>query len=177
VITETMIKAALDGKFYAVNFNTGRVVTLDVGKDHIPDHKPLFYDFVSDKPPVKEVVVTPPAESDELAEGPVLVDRAPTLKEILDAVSAVLRIGRLDLMSLRRAQHISQGRQIFYWFARYYTARSYPEIGLFCGKRDHSTVIHGVRKIDREFDGLRLKMEAIAARIGVDLSEPLREAA
>jgi hypothetical protein len=175
MMMEAMIKRALDGNFFAVNFNTGRIVTVDVPHDYIPDHKPMFYDFVSDKPPIKEA--PPVIELDEIAAGSLLVDRAPKLKEILDAVSAVLRIGRLDLMSLRRAPHITQGRQIFYWFARYYTARSYPEIGLFCGKRDHSTVIHGVRKIDREFEALRPRMEAIAARIGVDLSLPLREAA
>ena len=172
--TEKMIKAALDGQFFAINFNTGRVMAIEVAKDYIPDHKPQFFDFLSMKAPLKEAK---PIEVDEIAAGAVVVNGAPTLKEILSTVGAVLKIGKLDLISPRRAPNICQARHIFFWFARHYTARSYPEIGMFCGNRDHSTVMHGIKKIDRDFESLRFKIEAIAARLGVDLEDRVQSAA
>lgn len=80
------------------------------------------------------------------------VDGCPTLRSVMEVVSRVYKIGILDILSPRRAAHICEARQAFYWLCRNQTARSYPEIGLFCNKRDHSTIIMGIRKIERTFD-------------------------
>lgn len=97
-----------------------------------------------------------------------------SLEQILEAVSKSLKVGRLDLFSHHRLPHLVEARQMFYWFARVYTARSYPEIGRFL-KRDHCTVMHGVRKIENRKAAFWPKIRTIANELGVDLYE--REAA
>lgn len=92
--------------------------------------------------------------------------RAITLGEIMAAVSRALRIGTLDMVSTRRAYDIAEARQIFQWFARTYTGRSYPEIGRFC-KRDHATVMHGFRKIEARKEALAPKLKAVARELGI----------
>jgi chromosomal replication initiation ATPase DnaA len=92
----------------------------------------------------------------------------PALSEVLDAVSRALRIGKLDLVSMHRARHLTEARQIFYWIARKHTARTYPEIGRFI-RRDHATIIHGVQKIDAALDYFWPRIERVAAELGIDL--------
>lgn len=93
-----------------------------------------------------------------------------SMEQILKGVCTALRVGKLDMYSPHRAAHLVEARHIFYWCARYFTARSYPEIGRFI-KRDHATVMHGVRKVDQNFVKLAPKLRAVAAEIGVKLCE------
>jgi chromosomal replication initiator protein len=44
-------------------------------------------------------------------------------------------------------------RQIGMWLAKQLTARSLPEIGRRFGNRDHTTVLHAIRKIEGELNG------------------------
>jgi len=53
-----------------------------------------------------------------------------------------------DLKSERKQKNIALPRQIAMFFARRYTGASFPEIGEKFGGKDHSTVIHAVRKIE-----------------------------
>ncbi|MFQ5788801.1 MAG: chromosomal replication initiator protein DnaA [Thermodesulfobacteriota bacterium] len=53
-----------------------------------------------------------------------------------------------DLKSIRKQKNIAVPRQIAMFFARRYTGASFPEIGEKFGGKDHSTVIHAVRKIE-----------------------------
>lgn len=92
------------------------------------------------------------------------------METIIEAVGRVLRVGRRDLISPHRAAHITEARHIFYWFARVYTARSYPEIGRFIN-RDHATVMYGVQKIEANKLKLWPKLKAVAQQLGVDLYE------
>lgn len=92
------------------------------------------------------------------------------LDAVMAAVGKVMQVTRRDLVSPRRFKHLAEARHIFYWFARYYTARSYPEIGRFI-KRDHCTVMHGVRKIDANKLSLMPKLRRVADALGLDLYE------
>ena len=82
-----------------------------------------------------------------------------TIDEIQRAVSAHFDLKQLDLISARRAVAIARPRQIAMYLAKRLTTRSLPEIGRKFGNRDHSTVIHAVRRIeelrvkDGEIDG------------------------
>ncbi|TKD52218.1 chromosomal replication initiator protein DnaA [Sphingomonas baiyangensis] len=82
-----------------------------------------------------------------------------TIDEIQKAVSAHYEVKQLDLVSERRAVAIARPRQIAMYLAKKLTTRSLPEIGRKFGNRDHSTVIHAVRRIedlrgkDSEIDG------------------------
>ncbi|MBA16975.1 MAG: chromosomal replication initiator protein DnaA [Sphingomonas sp.] len=87
------------------------------------------------------------------------VQRRITIDEIQRAVSAHFDLKQLDLISERRAVAIARPRQIAMYLAKRLTTRSLPEIGRKFGNRDHSTVIHAVRRIedlrgkDGEIDG------------------------
>src|SRR5690606_6004514 len=82
-----------------------------------------------------------------------------TIDEIQTAVSAHFEVKKIDLISERRAVAIARPRQIGMYLAKRLTTRSLPEIGRKFGNRDHSTVIHAVRRIeelrgkDLEIDG------------------------
>jgi chromosomal replication initiator protein len=71
-----------------------------------------------------------------------------TIDEIQRAVSAHFDVKQLDLVSERRAVAIARPRQIAMYLAKRLTTRSLPEIGRKFGNRDHSTVIHAVRRIE-----------------------------
>jgi len=55
-----------------------------------------------------------------------------------------------DLKSEKRLKAFVQARQIALWLCRDMTTASYPDIGGKFGGKDHSTVIHSVKKIDRQ---------------------------
>ncbi|WP_404339799.1 chromosomal replication initiator protein DnaA [Sphingomonas sp. MMS12-HWE2-04] len=82
-----------------------------------------------------------------------------TIDEIQRAVSSHFEVKQIDLISERRAVAIARPRQIAMYLAKRLTTRSLPEIGRKFGGRDHSTVIHAVRRIeelrgkDIEIDG------------------------
>ena len=86
-------------------------------------------------------------------------ERRVTIDEIQRAVSTHFALKPIDLVSARRAVVVARPRQIAMYLAKRLTTRSLPEIGRKFGGRDHSTVIHAVRRIeelrdtDRELDG------------------------
>ena len=74
--------------------------------------------------------------------------RRVTIDEIQKLVSAHFELKPLDLVSARRARAVARPRQIAMYLAKRLTTRSLPEIGRKFGGRDHSTVIHAVRRIE-----------------------------
>ena len=85
--------------------------------------------------------------------------RRVTIDEIQKLVSTHFDLKPVDLVSDRRARAVARPRQIAMYLAKRLTTRSLPEIGRKFGGRDHSTVIHAVRRIealrdtDRDVDG------------------------
>jgi chromosomal replication initiator protein len=75
------------------------------------------------------------------------------IDDILKIVGRHYNVGRTDLLSPRRARAVVIPRQIGMYLAKKLTARSLPEIGRRFGGRDHSTVLHAVRKIDDQIKG------------------------
>ncbi|WP_431312127.1 chromosomal replication initiator protein DnaA [Sphingomonas immobilis] len=75
-------------------------------------------------------------------------ERRVTIDEIQKAVSAHFELKPVDLVSARRAVVVARPRQIAMYLAKRLTTRSLPEIGRKFGGRDHSTVIHAVRRIE-----------------------------
>lgn len=71
-----------------------------------------------------------------------------TIDEIQKAVSTHFDLKPIDLVSARRARAVARPRQIAMYLAKRLTTRSLPEIGRKFGGRDHSTVIHAVRRIE-----------------------------
>lgn len=70
------------------------------------------------------------------------------IDDILKVVGRHYNVSKNDLLSPRRARNVVVPRQIGMYLAKKLTSRSLPEIGRRFGGRDHSTVLHAVRKID-----------------------------
>ncbi len=75
------------------------------------------------------------------------------VEDILRIVGRHYNVTRADLLSPRRARAIVRPRQIGMYLAKKLTSRSLPEIGRRFGNRDHSTVLHAVRKIEELMQG------------------------
>ncbi len=90
------------------------------------------------------------------------------LDDIARACCGVYGVGKNDFMSIRRAPRLVEARQVFSWFAKRFTSFSFPQIGHF-SNRDHSTVIHGFRKVDQQLDRYRTNLELIAFDLGISL--------
>jgi chromosomal replication initiation ATPase DnaA len=71
----------------------------------------------------------------------------PSMKTLLRIVSVVTGIPAEHIMSSSRKVPICRARQIYMFVARDVTGRSLPAIGRAIGGLDHSTVLHGVRKV------------------------------
>ena len=72
-----------------------------------------------------------------------------TAKEIIRVVCDYYHVSQLDIISARRTLNVMIPRQIVMYLARELTPMSTPQIGARLGNRDHSTIIHGAKKIER----------------------------
>ncbi len=75
-------------------------------------------------------------------------DRRVTIEEIQKRVAEHFNIRIADMHSARRSRAVARPRQVAMYLSKQLTARSLPEIGRKFGGRDHTTVMHAVRKID-----------------------------
>lgn len=93
-----------------------------------------------------------------------------TIDDIQRRVAEHYRLKLSDLVSPRRAREVARPRQVAMYLAKQLTPRSYPEIGRRFGGRDHTTVLHAVRRIeelrasdhelDRDIEHLRRVLDA-----------------
>jgi hypothetical protein len=99
----------------------------------------------------------------------------PKVRFILAHVAAFYGLSMVEIESNRRQARIVRPRQIAMYLARRLTPRSLPEIGRMMGGRDHTTVIHGSTKIEKELP----HSETLAADVNdlirrIDRGEPAR---
>ena len=71
-----------------------------------------------------------------------------TIDEIQKATAEHYAMKQVDLISERRNRAIARPRQAAMWLAKQLTTRSLPDIGRRFGGRDHTTVLHAVRRIE-----------------------------
>ncbi len=87
------------------------------------------------------------------------------IDDILRIVAKHYGVQRGDLLSSRRNQSIVRPRQIGMYLAKTLTSRSLPEIGRRFGGRDHTTVLHAIRKIEslkQQDGGLKDELDSLA---------------
>jgi chromosomal replication initiator protein len=72
------------------------------------------------------------------------------IEEIQKLVASRYNVSRNDILSERRTAAVVRPRQIAMYLSKVLTPRSLPEIGRRFGGRDHTTVLHAVRKIEKE---------------------------
>ena len=70
------------------------------------------------------------------------------IEDIQRVVARQYNVSRSDLLSSRRTANVVRPRQVAMYLAKTLTLRSLPEIGRRFGGRDHTTVLHAVRKIE-----------------------------
>ncbi len=97
-------------------------------------------------------------------------DRRVTIEEIQKAVVEHYGIRMADMTSARRSRAVARPRQMAMYLAKQLTPRSLPEIGKKFGGRDHTTVMHAVRQIEKltaedraiadDLESLRRKLQA-----------------
>jgi chromosomal replication initiator protein len=75
-------------------------------------------------------------------------DRKLTIEEIQRKVAEHYNIRLSDMIGPKRLRAIARPRQVAMYLAKQLTPRSLPEIGRRFGGRDHTTIMHGVRKIE-----------------------------
>ena len=85
-------------------------------------------------------------------------ERRVTIDEIQKRVAEHFNIRLSEMTSARRARSVARPRQVAMYLAKQLTTRSLPEIGRKFGGRDHTTVMHAVRKIEE----LKLSDRALA---------------
>lgn len=81
----------------------------------------------------------------------ILVERNRELSvdEIIKRISTHFNVKVADLKSPKRLKAVVLPRQIAMYLARQLTSSSYPEIGERFGGKDHSTIIHAIRKVEK----------------------------
>ena len=75
-----------------------------------------------------------------------------TVEDIQKKVTNYFNIKISDIKSSKRTKKFVYPRQIAMYLCRQLTSYSYPEIGEYFGGKDHSTVIHAIKKIEAELE-------------------------
>jgi len=75
-------------------------------------------------------------------------DKYLSVEDIQKKVAEHFNIKLADMHSPRRARALARPRQVAMYLSKQLTSRSLPEIGRKFGGRDHTTVMHGVKKIE-----------------------------
>jgi chromosomal replication initiator protein len=76
------------------------------------------------------------------------IERRITVDEIQKLAAEHYGLKQADLLSERRTRSVARPRQVAMYLCKQHTTRSYPDIGRRFGGRDHTTVLHAVKKID-----------------------------
>lgn len=92
-------------------------------------------------------------------------ERRVTIDDIQRRVAEYYNLRMADMLSARRARVVARPRQVAMYLSKQLTTRSLPEIGRKFGGRDHTTVMHAVKKIEE------LKACDMAIREDVDMLE------
>lgn len=69
------------------------------------------------------------------------------IRRMLSMVSFVTGVLQIEMRSERRSAPVSKARQILFYICKAYTIHSLPEIGRRVGDKDHTSVLHGVRRV------------------------------
>ena len=194
--TETEILKKLDGKFYQLQQKSlGTFTVIDLNEPEEPEQKPLHASRWTEQE--LEYLMELKRQGKTHAQcgmalnrteyaimdkwqnrmswgGKIKASQSRTtlwLDDICRVVCGVYCTTKPEFVSHRRAYYIVEARQVFYWLARKHTSFSLPQIGAFCGGRDHSTVLHGVNKIDADLGRYRKNIELCEFDLGLTIAQ------
>ena len=101
----------------------------------------------------------------------------PLPERILDVVAQVTGVGVAALLGRQRTRWVARARQAAYWMLAHHTSLSLPAIGARLGGRDHTSVLHGLRRADALIAGdgnFATTLDRCCARLAVGHSSPTR---
>jgi chromosomal replication initiator protein len=75
-------------------------------------------------------------------------ERRITIEEVQRRVAEHYNVRLADLVGPRRLRTVARPRQVAMYLSKTLTSRSLPEIGRRFGGRDHTTILHGIRKVE-----------------------------
>lgn len=104
-------------------------------------------------------------------------DLCPSLSEIAKATARQFRLRLADLRGESRQANMVKARGLAMLLARQQTGMSLQQIGDYFGGRDHTTVLHAVRKLEGNLasdSGLRSHLESLRQRLGITTAAPDR---
>ena len=88
-----------------------------------------------------------------------------TVKSIIAATARYYGVTFTEIKSDRRQKQYCRARHVAMYVCREMTTRSLPEIGRQFGRRDHTTVLHGVRKITELLSAGDAEIKSAVAKI------------
>jgi hypothetical protein len=92
----------------------------------------------------------PPEPIIEIEFSPLSTKRnLPSLRFLMRWIAETEELPVAAIKGPRHSRNIVMVRQIFYYLARHQAQATLGEIGRYCGRRDHTTVLSGIRKIER----------------------------
>ena len=74
------------------------------------------------------------------------------VESIQNTVASYFNLNIQEMLSARRSRSLARPRQIAMYLAKQHTTNSLPDIGRKFSNRDHTTVIHAVKKINELID-------------------------
>lgn len=90
-----------------------------------------------------------------------------TVADIRSAVSRVTGVSCADMDSHRRTDRMVCARHVFWWLAHHVKGISHLQLGVLSGGRDHSTVLHGVGRVNRQREHYDAVIRAACATLGI----------
>ena len=91
-----------------------------------------------------------------------------TIDGIQTIVCKYFKISKNEMLSSRRSRYLVRPRQTAIYLAKMLTSKSLPEIGRCFSNRDHTTVIHSVKTIEKlrkEDNELNIKIDTLKSKI------------
>ena len=91
-----------------------------------------------------------------------------TIDNIQTIVCKYFKISKNEMLSSRRSRYLVRPRQTAIYLAKMLTSKSLPEIGRNFSNRDHTTVIHSVKtieKLKKEDNELNIKIDSLKNKI------------
>ena len=100
--------------------------------------------------------------------------RCPKVRDVIYATSRHFDVPVLDMLSSRRTKDIVRPRQIAMYLAKNMTPMSYTNIGRNFAGRDHTTVLHAVRKIQELVEDGNAPVISAVSAIRSEIASGLR---
>lgn len=142
---------------YAIHFNIRRKEALErIRRAAVPEHATRVSVIMAPRPVVEPQTTfyappkkpTAPIQA-RVARMAMAGEKIP-VKMILALTEEISGIARNEIISIRRNASVVRARHFAMWLMRRLTSKSLPSIGGILGRRDHTTIIHGIRRIEAE---------------------------